>query len=457
MKNIYLNRVIKLNKKEILKNNEYIVYWMQASQRYDYNHALAYSIEMANRLDKELIVYFSITDNFPEANERHYYFMLEGLVELKKKLSDNNIYLLIEKNNIIDGVNEISKGAVSVITDRGYLKIQKKWRNQISKKINCSFIEVESDVIVPVDVASQKEEYAAYTFRRKINVFKSEYINEFNMPKLDSEKFILNTSKEINLNNRNEIGKVIEKLNIDHSIKKSKEYLGGYAEANKLLKDFIENKIDHYSEDSNDPTKNINSHLSPYLHFGQISPMEIVNEVLKIESIGKEDFLEQLIVRRELAFNFINQNNNYNKKIKDFLPNWAIKTMDEHKNDKREYNYTLKEFEAAKTHDEFWNAAQIELVKTGLMHNYMRMYWGKKVIEWTNNYQEAFDILVYLNNKYALDGRDPNSFTGIAWCFGKHDRAWKERKIFGKLRYMNSNGLKRKFDINLYVKNMNKL
>ena len=195
--------------------------------------------------------------------------------------------------------------------------------------------------------------------------------------------------------------------------------------------------------------------MSPYLHFGQISPLYIALKVLETESLGKDSYIEQLIVRRELAYNFVYYNRNYDT-IK-CLPPWATATLNVHKRDKREYIYTLEEFENAETHDPYWNAAQKEMVITGKMHGYMRMYWGKKILEWSKNPKAGFDIALYLNNKYELDGRDPNGFAGVAWCFGKHDRAWTERKVFGKIRYMNSNGLKRKFDAEAYVEKINKL
>jgi deoxyribodipyrimidine photo-lyase len=189
--------------------------------------------------------------------------------------------------------------------------------------------------------------------------------------------------------------------------------------------------------------------MSPYLHFGQISPLEIALEVSNTNSPGSESYLEELIVRRELSMNFVFYNDNYDNI--ECLPNWAKETLELHAMDPRDYNYSFRELEKAATHDPFWNAAQYEMTKFGKMHGYMRMYWGKKILEWTDSPEEAYNICVTLNDKYELDGRDPNGYTGVAWCFGKHDRAWKEREIFGKVRYMNDKGLRRKFDIEEYV------
>ncbi len=195
--------------------------------------------------------------------------------------------------------------------------------------------------------------------------------------------------------------------------------------------------------------------MSPYLHFGQISPLHIALEVLKTKSPGKSAYLEELIIRRELAVNFVYYNREYdNLKC---LPDWAYNTLMEHRKDKREYIYSLEEFENAETHDPYWNAAQLEMVHSGKMQGYMRMYWGKKILEWAQNPEKAYQIALKLNNRYELDGRDPNGYAGVAWCFGKHDRAWKEREIFGKVRYMNDHGLRRKFKMDSYVDVVNNL
>jgi deoxyribodipyrimidine photo-lyase len=231
--------------------------------------------------------------------------------------------------------------------------------------------------------------------------------------------------------------------------------MGGTTEAKKRLRDFIKNKLDEYADLRNDPCLDATSNMSPYLHFGQISPLYIALKVMESEARGKESYLEELIVRRELSYNFVYYNNNYDKFSS--LPPWAKNSLNCHARDKREYIYSLEEFEQAKTHDPYWNAAQKEMVLTGKMHGYMRMYWGKKILEWTRNPRQGFKMALYLNNKYELDGRDPNGFAGVAWCFGKHDRAWSERKVFGKIRYMNAAGLKRKFDADKYVERVDRI
>jgi len=240
-------------------------------------------------------------------------------------------------------------------------------------------------------------------------------------------------------------------------VDKTEHFKGGVSEAKKRLEKFIENKLQDYPKLRNDPTVDYQSNLSPYLHFGQISPIHIASEILSAKSAteAKEAYLEELILRRELAANYVQYNNDYDA-FKG-LPEWAKRSLHNHTKDPRKYLYNLEELENAQTHDPYWNAAQNEMRLTGKMHGYMRMYWGKKIIEWTATPEIAFKTALQLNNKYELDGRDPNGFAGVSWCFGKHDRPWGERPIFGNVRYMNDNGLRRKFDADKYVENVKHL
>jgi deoxyribodipyrimidine photo-lyase len=244
-------------------------------------------------------------------------------------------------------------------------------------------------------------------------------------------------------------------LRIDRSVKRGSTFNGGTFYAKKHLNYFLNNKLDEYEKLRNDPSLDYQSNMSPYLHFGQISPLYITLKLFDIESPGKEAYLEELIVRRELSMNYVFYNNYY-----DYfkgIPEWSKVTLMQHKRDRRDYIYSQSEMEEGETHDPYWNAAQQEMKITGKMHGYMRMYWGKKILEWSQTPEQAFTTALYLNNKYELDGRDPNSYTGIAWCFGKHDRPWKERAVYGKVRYMNDRGLRRKFDIDQYVHQINQL
>jgi deoxyribodipyrimidine photo-lyase len=444
-------RIEYLNNKP-LKKEGFVFYWIQQSQRTEYNYALEYSIDRANELNKTLIAIFILTDDFPEANERHYCFMIEGLIELNQSLMKRGIKLYIIYGYPPDEVIKISKYASIIITDKGYLKIQENWRKTVAKSINCTFIQIEADIIIPVKIASDKEEYMARTIRPKINKFLIDYLSPIKPRKLNNKSVYVKLKLDniIQVENPDEI---MKKLNIDHSVKKVDWIKGGTSQAKDYLKSFINNKLSKYDKFRNEPSLTYQSNMSPYLHFGQISSIYIAIKVMeKDNSTGKDAYLEELIVRRELSINFVYYNKTYDNI--ECLPDWARNTLFNHKSDERSIIYSLSDIEKANTHDEYWNTAQMEMVKTGKMHGYMRMYWGKKILEWSESPEKAFSYAIYLNNKYSIDGRDPNGYAGIAWCFGKHDQAWKERPIFGKVRYMNYNGLKRKFNMKQYISNI---
>ncbi|HON16110.1 MAG TPA: deoxyribodipyrimidine photo-lyase [Spirochaetota bacterium] len=433
-----------------LCNKEYVLYWMQASQRAEHNHALCYAIKIADENNLPVIVFFAIDETYPEANLRHYRFMLEGLQDVEARLKTLGIKFIVWITSPLEGVLRLSENAAIVITDFGYLRHQRHWRRELAHSLSCPFHAVESDIVVPVQKASAKEEFSAATLRPKITNLMSFYLElpEEKSPKINSLHFGIRTVDLIN------IDAVLSEMDIDRTVAPVDSFHGGTFGANKRLSHFIKKSLDFYTDERSDPSQNFTSGLSPYLHFGQISPLFVALKIMDTDSPGRDSFLEELIIRRELAINFVYYNDHYDS-IKS-LPPWALATLQKHNDDSRQYLYTRLEFEQSLTHDIYWNAAQNELRNTGIIHNYMRMYWGKKIIEWTKSFEEAFDIMVYLNNKYALDGRDPNSFAGIAWCFGKHDRPWKERDIFGTVRYMNENGLKRKFDMTEYVKRNSK-
>jgi deoxyribodipyrimidine photo-lyase len=433
-------RVRALNRKGSVKG-KYVLYWMQQSQRSEYNHALEYAIDRANELSVPVVVYFGLTDSYPEANERHYAFMLQGLKETKIALAERGMQLVIQHCSPASGATGMAREACLIVADRGYLRYQVQWRDLVARQVDCPVVQVESDLIVPVEAASPKEEFTAGTFRPKIKKQLSKYLKtlEESLPRKDSLGMDFGSCDLCT-----------DILDVERSIAPVDWLKGGTREAKRRLDDFMEQKLEYFKDLRNNPSRDFVSHLSPYLHFGQVSALYIALKISACESDGKEAFLEELITRRELSMNFIHYNPLYDSF--DSLPSWAIKTLQEHIQDHREYIYTKDEFENAATHDEYWNAAQKEMVIRGKMHGYMRMYWGKKILEWSLDPKEAFRTACILNNKYSLDGRDPASYTGVAWCFGKHDRAWQERKILGKVRYMNSRGLERKFDIARYVK-----
>ncbi len=430
---------------------EFVLYWMQRAQRSEFNHALEYALEKANELGIPLLVFFGITDDFEEGNLRHYRFMLEGLKKTKKELEDREIKLVKKHEHPREGVVKLAEEASLLVVDKAYLDFLREWREEVAEKIDIPMIEVETDLIVPVEEASCKEEYAARTIRPKIEGELDKYMKEVQERKLE------NSSLELDFNSFDiqDLEKALSKLDIDESVNPVESYKGGVREAKKYLDEFIEHRLGGYADHSNDPSKDYLSHMSPYLHFGQISPLYVGLKVKEKGGPGVDEYLEQLIVRRALAYNFVYYNDDYRYLI--CLPDWAQETLEKHSDDEREYVYSKKEFEKAETHDEYWNAAQKEMLKTGKMHGYMRMYWGKKILEWSEAPEEAYETALYLNNKYELDGRDPNGFAGVAWCFGKHDQGWKERKVYGKVRYMNANGLERKFNMDRYVEKVEHL
>jgi len=437
-------RIKSLNRKRIHRG-DYILYWMQASQRSEYNHALEFAIQQANELNLPVVVYFGLTDRYPEANERHYNFMLQGIQEVQATLSNRQIKMVIGRESPDIGAIRMAEHASLLVCDCGYLKLQRVWRRAVAVNADCPCIQIESDVVVPVKEASGKEEYSAATMRAKIRRQIPTYLIQFteSTPRKSSLGMQFETY-DIGI-----IDKVLASISIDHTVPGVDSLRGGTSEARRRLKHFIEYKLDDYPALRNDPTIDNLSHMSPYLHFGQISPLEIALQVLQSGSPGKDAYLEELITRRELSINYVFYNDKYDSF--DGLPEWAKRTLRAHGADERSYTYLPTQLENADTHDPYWNAAQREMIITGKMHGYMRMYWGKKILEWSNSPEEAFKTAIYLNNKYEIDGRDPNGYAGVAWCFGKHDRPWATRNVFGNIRFMNSDGLRRKFDVDQYA------
>ncbi len=443
-------RLNKLNNCQDREDGKYVLYCMESSQREDFNFSLEFAVEKANSLKKPVVVAFFITDKYKYSNQRYYKFMLEGIVKTKKAVEERGIKFVIRKKTFVEGCLELAKNSACVILDRNYLKTQRKWKKEVAEKSDVAVYELENDVVIPIETISKTQIPYAYIYRKKVY----EIIERFLHPVLKLEPKIKSLDIDLESLEFEDAEDFLNILNIDKKVPTVERYfLGGYDEAEKRLKIFINEKLHRYKQLRSDPTQDYTSNLSPYLHFGQISPLKIVLEVLKnydMEDENVKSFFDELIVWRELARNFCWFNPLYNQY--EGIPEWAKKTLEEHKKDKRDYIYTLEDFENAKTHDPYWNAAQKELLKTGKMHNYMRMYWAKKIIEWTEDPKEAFDIACYLNDKYELDGRDPNGYAGISWCFGNFDRPWQERKVLGKIRYMSDKGLETKFNISDYVR-----
>ncbi len=426
-----------------VREREFVLYWMQASQRARFNHALEYAARKADALKVPLVVGFGLFADYPEANARHFAFMLQGLAETAATLRERGINFVVRKSAPDDAALEFSRRACMVVCDRGYMRHQRRWRERIAAEADCRVVQVESDVVVPVEVASDKEEYAARTIRPKLHREIDSYLVDLEEtgPERDSLDLRFNSA------DLGDWRAALDRIDVDRSVAPVEHYVGGTSEAERLLDEFIDERLADYDERRNEPADEWVSHMSPYLHFGQIAPVYIASQVAGHK--GEEAYLEELIVRRELAINFCYYNERYDSI--EALPDWALTTLAEHARDERPHQYSAVEFEGAQTHDPYWNAAQMEMVLTGKMHNYMRMYWGKKILEWTGDPGDAHALIAWLNNRYSLDGRDPVSWGNFAWIFGKHDRPWQEREIVGKVRWMSASGLERKFDIDAYV------
>ena len=423
----------------------YILYWMQQSQRAEWNPALETAVEQANALRLPVLVVFALT-SFPRANGRHYRFMLEGLRETEKRLAARGLGFCLRQGPPEEVVPELAKNAALLVGDVGYLRVQRDWRAAVAKRVACPVVWVEGDAVVPVAAVSDHAEFAARTIRPKIHRLLGEFLQPLKPAKV-AVPFAGGAQKSLDLSDSDALWR---RLGVDDSVPAAAA-AGGAAAAHRLLDRFVAHRLAEYAEAASDPVADGCSGLSPYLHFGQISPLEIALRVQAADAprVATDAFLEQLIVRRELSLNACWFNPGYDRY--DTLPAWALKTLDRHRKDKREFIYSRAQWEAGATHDPCWNAAQAEMVRTGRMHNYMRMYWGKKLLEWSRAPEEAFETALALNDKYELDGRDPNGCVGVAWCFGRHDRPWTERPVFGTIRYMNANGLRRKFDVQAYV------
>ncbi len=442
---IHPDRIRLLNAREP-RDGRYVLYWMQASCRAKYNHALEYAILRANALGRPVLVCFGLTADFPEANARHYTFLLEGLRDARWGLERRGIPLVVRRGAPDAVAAELAREACLVVTDRGYLRIQREWRARAARRIPCALVQVESDVVVPVETASQKEAYSAATLRPRIHARLPEFLVPVRATALRARP-LAEVPESVNLD---DIGAVVRSLGVERSVGPVDRFTGGEKRASALLETFLTGKLGRYHLDRNDPAVQGQSDLSPYLHFGHISSLQIALAVKKRRSAAVAAFLEEVIVRRELSMNFTHYNDGYDRY--DGLPSWCRATLLAHARDPRPYRYSPDDLETARTHDSYWNAAQTEMVQTGKMHGYMRMYWGKKILEWMDDPKEAFHTALRLNNRYELDGRDPNGFAGVAWCFGKHDRPWAERPVFGMVRYMNAEGLERKFDVKAYVR-----
>lgn len=440
-----------------------VIYWVNRDRRAHDNWALLYAQEQALARGVPLRVVFCLVPEFLGATLRQYDFMLRGLAELESDLAAYNIPFTVllgtPKDVLIPYLLEHPPSLL--VTDFEPLRIKKQWIADVASAISAPFHQVDAHNIVPCWEASNKLEFAAYTIRPKIVRQLPTFLTKFpTLQKQDASDVIPSETRNAARNAaRNDWSTIRSTLRINTNVGPVDWLVPGEHAAHEKLQQFLM-RLSSYAN-RNDPTKTGQSDLSPYLHFGQLSAQRVALDVMKVLNITADQiteiqpladgFLEELIVRRELADNFCEYNDHYDR-FEGFHA-WAQETLNAHRSDVRAHTYTLEQWERAQTHDELWNAAQREMMQTGKMHGFMRMYWAKKILEWTSSPDEALAIAIHLNDTYELDGRDPNGYTGIAWSIGGvHDRAWTERPVYGKIRYMNANGCRRKFDVDGYIR-----
>ena len=455
-----LERIRRLNDLPERQGAEFVLYWIQMYHRTEQNWALTAAIEAANRLAAPLVVYHGLGCTYPHANDRIHRFILEGVTELRERFARRGImyhfYLRRGSTDPNDLLYRLARRAALVVTDDFPAFFIPAQTMRVAGNLDVAMWAVDSNGIVPL-AAIPSEQYGAYTLRPKIRRVLSELLRPIPelLPKRDSLALALDIPESRIAAATIEAD--IAGSDIDHTVRPSLVYRGGYRAAQGRLERFVAGPLDAYGTARNQPGGETTSRLSPYLHFGQISVQEVALAVRDATRTPQEDrdaFLEELIVRRELAFNFCRFSPHHRSLAA--LPGWAQATLAAHAGDPRPHRYSPGEFEVVRTHDDLWNAIQTELLTTGLMFGYYRMYWGKKIIEWSPTVEAAQQTMIFLHEKYALDGRNANTYSNILWCFGKHDRPWGERPVFGKVRYMSRAGMETKTDVPGYLDRVNR-
>lgn len=426
---------------------ECVVYWMQRAQRGVGNPALEVAIRVGNELRKPVVVFFAPIPFYPHANLRHYEFLVQGIADTAGDVAKRNVGFVLRafpEHSLTKFCDEVR--AAIVIGDENPMREPEHWRVRTTEKLRVPLWTVDADVVVPSRLL-KKEHFAARTIRPRI----LELLPQFLVPTKNSKAHVY-WRKPRSVASLNVGADFLSGWKLDRSVGRVSGIQGGSGEANRVLKAFLKNGLKNYPKDRNHPELNGTSHLSAYLHFGHISPITVALAVKSsaAPAAARDAFLEQLIVRRELSVNFVRFNPCYDS-FESMEP-WANRSFAKHASDVRPVLYTRKQLDQVETHDDLWNASQKQMVLAGWMHNYMRMYWAKKILEWSPSVAEAYQRAVWLNDRYEIDGRDPNGYAGIAWAIvGKHDRAWFERPIFGQIRFMSHDSTMRKFDAKKYV------
>ena len=429
---------------------------MQRAQRALDNPALNVAVEAANALAQPVVIFFAPMPFYPHANLRHYAFLAQGISDTATRARKRGIGYVLRRypeHSLVKFCEEVK--ASLVIGDENPMREPNHWRELAAKKLTVPLWTVDADVIVPSKLL-EKEQYAARIIRPRLKARFEQFLEPPHNPKAKVE-----WEKPRGLKGLPDDGSfdlTEDWRGLDCSVQPVDSFRGGTAEALKLLREFVTHKLAHYPERHSKPELDGTSRLSPYLHFGHIGPHTVAMAVEKSDAprAAKDDFLDQLITWRELSISFVHFNPLYDSI--ESAPDWAHRTLAKHAHDQRPVVYSREQLENAATHDDLWNAAQRQMLHAGWMHNYMRMYWAKKILEWSPSPAVAYQTAVYLNDKYFLDGRDPDGYAGIAWAIaGKFDRPWFERPIFGTIRYMSGNAARKKFDTNQYIEQMAEL
>ncbi len=445
MTELVSRRKTRLNQREPIRGP--VVYWMDRDQRIADNWALIAAQQHAIGEQVPLAILFCPGTEPEGGTERQQEFMMTGLQEIEHRAIGFNMPLFIRQGDPAEAVPMFARElkAGMIVTDFSPLRKPMELKHRVASRLEIAMIETDAHNIVPARSASGKLEWAARTIRPRIGRLIPEYLGNF--PSLTMHPWQL--PEECTA-----LGRERNAAVFTNGVKGASTgpFTPGETAAMERLRRFISEKLDSYATDKNNPALDGLSGLSPYLRFGQISAQRVALEVSGTEpGKGRDAFLEELIVRRELSDNYCLYNPAYDRF--EGAPGWAGRTLVKHWDDQRRYLYSTVAFEHAETHDPLWNAAQREMRESGKMHGYLRMYWAKKILEWSRTPEEAFGTAVYLNDKYSLDGRDPNGYAGIAWAVaGVHDRPWKERPVFGTIRYMSYEGCRRKFDVDAYVR-----
>jgi deoxyribodipyrimidine photo-lyase len=437
---------------EPLKDGKCVVYWMQRAQRGIDNPALDLAIALGNELGLPVITFFSVISNYPNANLRHYAFLNQGLPDIEEHLAERNVSFIVRRppNNQLEKLlGEV--GAALLIGDENPCREPERWRRVLGRRLHLPFFTVDADVVVPSNLFS-KHQYALHIMKPKLYAELPKYLVP--LPHTKAAHEWKRPAHFASLDIRTDITQGWK--GFDRTIAPVDTFTGGTRAALKRLSAFVNHHLSNYLTRRNHPEWDGTSRMSPYLHFGHISPITIALAAQKAVEEGKatqaayDAYINELIGWREISVNFVKHVPDYD--TLQCAPGWAQKTLREHARDKRNPEYSFEELEQARTYDELWNAAQMQMVKYGWMHNYLRMYWAKKILEWSPSPARAYEYAVILNDKYELDGRDPNGYAGIAWAIaGVHDRPWFDRPIFGTIRYMSAASTGKKFNSRRYI------